>query len=194
MSSTQRVTTPCIAPRRSTSAMFRILISSMTMVTLAWMSIDGLGLRYGNLFDSGHLHPPFLNRCDGPVLEPMIKTSGGPGCVPHGRSMHLLSLPLLPHLPQKQTKGGFSPPKKPRKTQCYKKFILLTFIMTTLSGPFAGLDMLPHGCYANCWCRRRGWTRGECEGKRGHLFFLGSLGKRSPISIPEPEKPHTPPS
>lgn len=151
--------TPCIAPRRSTSAMFRISISSMTMVTLAWMSIDGLGLRHGNLFDSGHLHPPLLNRCDGPVLEPMIKTSWGPGCVPHGRSMHLLFLASSPPSPPETNQRRISPPKKKEKTQCYKKFILLTFIMTTYFVGTPGLDTLPYGCYANRWCRRRGWTR-----------------------------------
>lgn len=54
---------------------------------------------FGNPFDTGH---PLPNRCDGSVLEPMIKNPRGfPGCVPHGRSMHFAFLASSLPPPQK---------------------------------------------------------------------------------------------
>ena len=124
------------------------------------------------------LATPLPNRCDGSVLEPMIKNLGGFRTVYHTVGpCTLLSLPLLPPPPpqKKQPKGGFPPPpKKPRKTTMLQKIHSIDIYydhLTARRDPIAGLDThCPNGCCANCRCRRRGWTRGECEGKRGASF------------------------
>lgn len=57
--------------------------------------------------------------------------------------------------------------------------------LTARRDPIAGLDThCPNGCCANCRCRRRGWTRGECEGKRGASFSSSACrGKGAHNSI-----------